>query len=142
VGDLEDCAYSAPRAVVLSQCDTLVDAIAYIENVARYETIKADDSAVSFVPRLFIIADGEQNHVLAGEPYEHGIRWCDPVASDGEACLVIQQASKLRGEAMRETEAGRSRVARELRFRASVLEGRLVHADWRQQVWSELLHAA
>lgn len=76
------------------------------------------------------------------EPSHRSVRWCDPVASDGEARLVVAKASKLRGEASSEARRVNAVSAHDLRFRASILEGRLVHADWRQTVRAALLMAA
>jgi hypothetical protein len=142
-GEQASCAYSTPRIVTLSEADSIASAIASVEFLARQGQIGAvDDSAVGFTPRLFIIVDDEQCQVLAGEPGEHGIRWCEPVASDGEARSVVADASALRGQAMREAAANRHDAARALRLRAAVLEGRLVHADWRQEARAALLSAA
>ena len=80
--------------------------------------------------------------VLAGEPWQRGVRWCEPVASDGEAQLVVEKASKLRGEASFEAGWDNHSTARSLRFRASALEGRLVDAYWRQAARAALLQAA
>lgn len=135
--------YTVVQTVELGQCDSLAEAIASVERFAgqdRFET--GDDDAMGFEPRLFVIIDSEQCQVLAGEPWRRGIRWCDPVASDGEARLVVAKASKLRGEAAFEAGWDNHSTARDLRFRASVLEGRLVHADWRQTARAALLKAA
>ncbi len=132
-GDQGSCAYSAPRTVMLSEADSLAGAMASVQLLAcqgRFGAI--DDSAVGFTPRLFMILDDEQRQVIAGEPDGRGIRWCEPVASDGEARSVVAEASKRRGEALREAAANRHDVARTLRLRAAVIEGRLVHPDWRQ----------
>lgn len=142
-GDEMGCAYSAPRTVALSEADSIASAMASVELLARHGQIgSVDHSAVSFTPRLFIIVDGEQCQVLAGELGERGIRWCDPVASDGEARSVVAEASALRGQAMREAAADDHDAARALRLRAAVLEGRLVHSDWRKQAQAALLSAA
>lgn len=141
-GDDHPCAYAAPRAFTLAECDGLGSAIAAIEQFARQDRIEiGDDSAVSFRPRLFIIQDDEQCQVLAGEPREGAIQWCDPVATDGEARQVVQAASRLRGEALIEAAANRHDEARTLRFRASALEGRLVHPEWRSTTRAALLAA-
>ena len=135
--------YTVPRTVELAQCDSLDAAIASVERIAGQDRIvTGDDEAVDFEPRLFVVIDSEQCQVLAGEPSRHGIRWCEPVASDGEARLVVEKASKLRGEASFEAGWDNHSTARTLRFRASVLEGRLVHPDWRQAARVALLRAA
>ncbi|MEO5326415.1 hypothetical protein PV773_24160 [Mesorhizobium sp. CC13] len=142
-GDHHSSAYSAPRTVTLTECDSLDSTIATVERLARQDRIEiGDDSAVGFLPRLFIVHDDEQCQVLAGEPCGGTIRWCDPVASDGEARRVVETASRLRGEASIEAASNNHDAARTLRFRASVLEGRLVHPDWRSTARAALLAAA
>ena len=135
--------YSTVTTIELAQCGSLDEAIAFVEGIARQSRIvTGDDDAIGFQPRLFVVVDGEHRQVLAGEPWQRGIRWCDPVASDGEARLVVAKASKLRGEASLEAGWDNHSTARVLRFRASVLEGRLVHPDWRQTVRAALFQAA
>lgn len=135
--------YTVVQTTDLDQCDSLNAAIACIERAVGQERIDTtEDDALGFEPRLFVVLDNEQRQVLAGEPWHRGVRWCDPVASDGEARLVVEKASKLRGEASFEAGWDNHSTARELRFRASVLEGRLVHADWRQETRAALLKAA
>ncbi|MGN7712587.1 hypothetical protein [Agrobacterium radiobacter] len=134
--------YTVPRTIELTQCDSLDAAIASVERIAGQDRIDTgDDEALGFEPRLFVVINSEQCQVLAGEPSQHGIRWCDPVASDGEARLVVEKASKLRGEASFEAGWDNHSTARMLRFRASVLEGRLVHPDWRQAARVALVRA-
>lgn len=141
-GDDHSGVYAAPRAVTLAECDSLGSAIASIERIARQDRIEiGDHSAVSFLPRLFVIQDDEQCQVLAGEPRDGTIQWCDPVTTDGEARQVVQAASRLRGQASVEAAANHHDEARSLRFRASVLEGRLVHACWRSAARAALLAA-
>jgi len=131
--------YSTARSAVLGVCDSLDDAIAFIGRRALRRRIDIrDDSAVSFSPRLFTVMDEEHCLALAGEASPHGIIWCDPVASDGEARQVVEAASKLRGQAFRETGSGNHSAARALCFRAAALEGRLVHPDWREPAQSAL----
>lgn len=92
--------YSVPDTLKLAECTSLAEAIACVEQLASLENIPTgDDDAVGFTPRLFFIRDGEGCLSLAGEPWHRGVKWCDPLASDGEAPLVVDAASKLRGEA-------------------------------------------
>ena len=135
--------FTVVQTVDLDQCDSLDAAIASVERIVRQERIETgEDDALGFEPRLFIVLDNEQRQVLAGEPWHRGIRWCDPVASDGEARLVVEKASKLRGEASFDAGWDNHSTARGLCFRASVLEGRLVHVNWRQEARAALLKAA
>jgi hypothetical protein len=135
--------YTVPHTVELAQCASLAEAIVCVERLARQDEIATgENGALGFLPRLFIVRDDEQCLVLAGEPWQRGVRWCEPVASDGEARLVVEKASKLRGEASFEAGWDNHSTARSLRFRASALEGRLVDAYWRQAARAALLQAA
>ena len=139
--DLDSC--TLIRTVDLGQCSSLDDAIACVERLSGRDHLETGEGdAMTFKPRLFVVIDGEQCQVLAGEPSHRSVRWCDPVASDGETRLVVAKASKLRGEASSEARRDNAASAQDLRFRASILEGRLVHADWRQTVRAALLRAA
>lgn len=138
-GNPASCAYSAPRIVALAHADSLAGAISAIERLARQDRLFIrDDSAIGFKARLFIVRDDDDCQVLAGEPNANGIRWCEPVTSDGEARFVVAQACRLRAEAICEANADHHAEARALRFSASVIEGRLVHPDWRQTARSAL----
>lgn len=142
-GDPMSCSYEAPRIFELAHADTLAGAIAAIERLARQERLYIrDDSAIGFKARLFIVRDDDDCQVLAGEPDADGIRWCKPVASDGEARFVVAQACRLRAAATGKAEADLYAEARALRFSASVLEGRLVHAVWREAARAALPRAA
>ncbi len=135
--------YTVAHTAELDQCDTLDQAIAAVERFAKQDRIETgEDDAIGFQPRLFIVKDDEQHQVLAAEPRGRSVRWCDPVASDGEARLVVHEASKLRGQASLEAGWDNHSTARSLRFAASVLEGRLVHPDWRQAARTALLKSA
>ena len=142
-GDPTSCSYEAPRIFELAHADTLAGAIAAIERLARQDRLFIrDDSAIGFKARLFIVRDDDDCQVLAGEPDADGIRWCEPVASDGEARFVVAQACRLRAAATGKAEADLNAEARALRFSASVLEGRLVHAVWREAARAALPRAA
>lgn len=120
------------RSLILAECRTLSEAIA----IARTRVMAGDfetgsNDAPGFSPNIFTILDRDQCLALAGEARSGDIRWCDPVASDAEARMVVIQASRLRAEASFEAGADNHSAARNLRFRASVLEGRLVDPFWR-----------
>ena len=141
-GDPASGTYSAPRNVALATADSIVGAIAAVEALACRDRIDIqDDSAVAFTPRLFIIIDDDHCQVLASEAGGRDVKWCVPVTSDGEARVVIAQACDLRREASLATAAQHHPEACSLRFRASALEGRLVHPDWRQRARVALLRA-
>lgn len=135
--------YTMPHTVALAECASLDEAIACVERYARQENFPTgEDDALGFLPQLFAVLDGEGNLVLTGEPWLHGVKWCDPVTSDDEARQVVEEASKLRAEASAEAGWDNHTTARRLSFRASVLEGRLVDPWWRQTVCAALLQAA
>ncbi len=94
------------------------------------------------MPRVVTVTDREGRLVAAGEINAKGIRWCEPVKSDGEARMVITEASRLRGEAFAQTGLENADAARRLRFAASLLEGRLVDKVWRGPARAALLQAA
>lgn len=142
-GDPASHAYSAPRNVALATAGSIAGAIAAVEVLAGQDRIDIrDDSAVAFTPRLFIIIDDDHCQVLAGEADGRDVKWCEPVTSDGEARMVIAQACALRREASRALTAQDHTEVCSLRFRASALEGRLVHPDWRQRARVALRRAA
>ena len=142
-GDPASGTYSAPRNVALATAASIVGAIAAVEALAGQDRIDIqDDSALAFTPRLFIIIDDDHCQVLAGEADGRDVKWCEPVTSDGEARMVIAQACALRREASRALTAQAHTEVCSLRFRASALEGRLVHPDWRQRARVALRRAA
>ncbi|MEF9606309.1 hypothetical protein O4J55_29855, partial [Paracoccus sp. PXZ] len=70
--------------------------------------------------------------VLAGEVRAGIVLWQQPVASDAEARRVVTEASRLRGMAFAASGRGDAASARDLRYRASLLEARLVDPFWRE----------
>ena len=87
------------------------------------------DSFPHFIPRIMVIQDRDQRLVLAGETRAGIILWQQPVTSDAEARRIVTESSRLRGMAFR-TPADAD--ARALRYRAAVLEARLVDPFWRE----------
>lgn len=141
--DPADGVFPVPRTLDLALSASLSEAIARIKRSVLQDIVApGGECCFRFIPRLFFVVDDEQCLVIAGEPSHGSIKWCAPVASDGEARLVVHTASKLRGEASREAGSNNHENARILRFRASVLEGRLVHSNWRQRASTALLQAA
>lgn len=88
-------------------------------------------AALRFRPHLMFIQDSERGLVLAGETRAGIILWQPPVASDAEARRIVTEASRLRGMAFAASGGGDAASARDLRFRASLLEARLVDPFWR-----------
>lgn len=144
-GDASFGSYWLQRSLILAECRTLSEAIA----IARTRVTAGDsetegDDAPGFSPNLFTILDRDQCLALAGEARPGDIRWCDPVASDAEARMVVIQASRLRAEASLKAGQDNCSTARNLRYRASVLEGRLVDPFWRaaaRQALREMAYA-
>jgi len=80
---------------------------------------------------LLTIFDLDERLVLAGATMDGGVAWCHPVRSDAEARAVAQEACALRGQAMRREQGHGGGSAQELRWRARLLDGRLVDPFWR-----------
>ncbi len=100
--------------------------------VARGDIHADEDNTVQFRPRLIVIYDNTLGLVLAGEIRAGIILWQHPVASDGEVRRLINEASRLRGMAFAASGRGDYALARDLRFRAALLEARLVDPVWRE----------
>lgn len=104
-------------------------------HVSRGDIRAGLGDALHLRPRLAVIQDREFGLVLAGEIRAGVILWQQPVATDAEARRVVLEASRLRGMAFNMPDQG---PARELRYRASLCEARLVDPVWRE-VAAELL---
>lgn len=150
LGDLEfpaarpaHAGHAIEQTITLARTTSLEEAIAHAENSIEEDVITAvPEGASGFVARLIVIQDGEKSLVLAGKVHARSISWCPPVATDGEARLVVQKASRIRADAAFEAGRNNARAARQLRFRASVLEGRLVDPFWRATAHAAVLLAA
>ena len=130
------------RTVHLAECGSLQDAIITAETRIAHADIKGSAGAgVRYSPRIVTVIDREGRLVVAGEVRAQNISWCDPVTSDGEARIVVTEVSQLRGKAFAEASSDNSDAARCLRFRAGVLEGRLVDSIWREPAREALLQA-
>ena len=133
--------YFLQMTVLLGRFRAFSDVIACAERRSKQRDL-CIDAMSDFTPNLLIIQDSEQRLCLAGQLSRNGIIWCDPVTSDAEARQVVLQASRLRGQAMRETDMENSVAARSLRFQAGALEARLVDPAWRVGVQADVMHAA
>ncbi|WFE73974.1 hypothetical protein [Roseinatronobacter sp. S2] len=89
------------------------------------------DMSLRFHPRIMTIEDRMRGLVLAGEIRADIIHWQQPVASGAEARRAVAEASRLRGLAFRTPDTAEARA---LRFRAAVLEVRLVDPFWRETI--------
>ena len=141
VSDAELGSYFLQMTVLLGRFRAFSDMIACAERRGKQRDL-CIDAMSDFTPNLLIIQDREQRLCLAGQLSRNGIIWCDPVTSDAEARQVVLQASRLRGQAMRETDIENVVVARALRFQAGALEGRLVDSAWRAGVQADVMHVA
>ncbi|MCG7505834.1 hypothetical protein [Mesorhizobium retamae] len=125
----------------LAQCDSLDGAIAEAARHMAFDDLgPGGNDAWTFSPRLIVIQDADGCLAAAGEVDTGAIRWCEPVASDGEARKIVTEASRLRGRAFAEAGLNNRGAARHLHFSASVLEGRLVDSFWRAPARAALIH--
>jgi hypothetical protein len=91
----------------------------------------AEGIAPKAPPQLLAILDRDERLVLAGAASDHAVAWCHPVTSAAEARGVVTEASQLRAQAGRAAAWGEPDLARRLRHRADLLDGRLVDPLWR-----------
>lgn len=122
-----------PQTLVLGTCGLIEDAMSLANTrVSQHDFDLTDASdALSFAPELIVIRDRDQRLVLAGQVRGDTVRWCIPVASDEEASQIVKEVAELRSEASYEAGWDNFSTAQGLRFRARVLEGRLVDRFWR-----------
>lgn len=129
-GTPRDDADSFDRLIPLGECKVPQEAMWLAAmRLARGDICTGPDSFPHFCPRIMLIQDAEHGLVLAGDIRAGVILWQQPVASDAEARRIVTEASQLRGRAFRSTTQAE---ARELRYRAAVLEARLVDPFWRK----------
>lgn len=125
-----DDAQSFDRMIPLGECPSPEEAMRFAAvRLSRGNICTGPDTFPHFTPRIMLIQDRDQRLVLAGEIRARIILWQQPVASDAEARRIVTEASRLRGMAFR-TPAQAD--ARALRYRAAVLEARLVDPFWRE----------
>ena len=121
------------RSVLLGEAESPEAAIARAAlRVSRGDVGPGGDTGLRFEPRLIVIQDSALGLVLAGEIRAGIILWQQPVASDGEARRIVLAASRLRGMAFAASREGHHATARDLRFRAALLEARLLDPLWRE----------
>ncbi|CAM5595354.1 hypothetical protein ATER59S_05370 [Aquamicrobium terrae] len=120
------------RTIVIGECPSPEDAMIFAsQRVARGEVRIGSDDTLRFRPRIMVIQDNDQRLVLPGEVRAGIVLWRQPVGSDAEARRVVIEASRLRGMAF-------AASARDHRYRACLLEARLVDPFWRETA-AELL---
>lgn len=130
---------SFDRTIVIGQSPSPEDAMSLAaERVSRSEFRIGTDDTLRFQPRLAVIHDRDYGLVLAGAIHAGIIHWQQPVASDTAARGLVTEASRLRGLAFAASGRGEHIPARALRYRAALLEARLVDPDWRETT-AELL---
>ncbi len=121
------------RTVGIGKCPSPEDAMIFTsQRVARGDLRIGSDDTLRFRPRIMIIQDSDKGLVLAGEVRAGIVLWQQPVASDAEARRVVTEASRLRGMAFAVSGRDDAASARDLRYRASLLEARLVDPFWRE----------
>ncbi|MFN8681360.1 hypothetical protein ACDP63_09455 [Paracoccus sp. P2] len=126
-------------SVVIGECLSPEDAMTVAsQRVARCDVRLSLDDTLRFRPRIMAIQDSDKGLVLAGEVRARIVLWQQPVASDAEARRVVTDASRLRGVAFAASGRGDAASARDHRYRASLLEARLVDPFWRETA-AELL---
>ncbi len=127
------------RSVSLGEAASPEGAIALAAlRVSRGDLGPGDDTGLRFEPRLIVIQDSALGLVLAGKVRAGIVLWQQPVVSDGEARRIVIEASRQRGLAFAASGRGDHASARALRFRAALLEARLVDPLWRETA-AELL---
>ncbi|MGY4752705.1 hypothetical protein ACVNHC_22820 [Pannonibacter sp. Q-1] len=137
--DESDHVDSFDRTLVIGQGLSPQEAMTIAsQRVARGDFRISPDDAPRFRPRVMVIQDRELGLVLAGEVRSGIVTWQQPVASNAEARRVVTEASRLRGMAFTASGRGDAATARDLRYRASLLEARLVDPFWRETA-AELL---
>lgn len=130
--DGADDADGVDRTVPLGQCPSPEEAMGLAALRVSRGDIRVDhDDALRFHPRVAIVHDSKFGLVLAGEIRAGLILWRRPVASDAAARRVVTEASRLRGMAFAASGRGERGAARDLRYRASLLEAQLVDPFWR-----------
>ena len=134
-----DDADGIDRTVPLGQCPSPEEAMDLAAlRVSRGDIHVDPGDTLRFHPRIAVIQDREYGLVLAGEIRAGIILWRQPVGSDAEARRIVTEASRLRGMAFAASGRGEHGSARDLRYRASLLEARLVDPFWRETA-AELL---
>ncbi|WP_269495636.1 hypothetical protein [Castellaniella sp. S9] len=132
-----------PQTLVLGKCGLIEDAMSLANTRVLHHDFDLTDAsnALSFAPELIIVRDRGQRLVLAGQVRGDTVRWCIPVASDDETEQIVNEVAELRSEASYEAGWDNFSTAQGLRFRARVLEGRLVDRFWRHYTHKVVLEA-
>ncbi|MCA0850719.1 hypothetical protein [Salipiger thiooxidans] len=124
-----EAADSFDRTIPLGECPSPDEAVRFASlRLSQASICTGPDSFTHFRPRIMVIQDREHRLFLAGYIRAGVILWQQPVASDSEARRVVTEASRLRGMAFRASDPAEART---LRYRAAMLEARLVDPFWR-----------
>lgn len=125
-------AHGFERTIIIGQSASAEEAMIFAsQRVADGDISIGTDGTLRFQPRVLVIQDSDLALVLAGEVRAGIVLWQQPVASDTEARRIVTEASRIRGMAFASAGRGDTASARELRYRASLLEARLVDPCWR-----------
>ena len=122
----------APADLMLGRAVPLVLAhFATLAEAMQGAIDHAEGIAPDAATQLLAILDRDERLVLAGAASGHAVAWCHPVSSAAEARGVVTEASQLRAQAGRAAAGGEPDLAKRLRHRADLLDGRLVDPLWR-----------
>ncbi|ABI58366.1 hypothetical protein [Nitrosomonas eutropha] len=132
-----------PHTLILGNCGLIQDAMSLANTRVSQHDFDLTDAidALNFAPELIVIRDRDGRLVLAGQVRGDNVRWCIPVASDEETEQIVKEVAELRSEASYEAGWDNFSTAQGLRFRARVLEGRLVDRFWRFHTRKVVLEA-
>lgn len=132
--------YWLASALRLGEHHRIEDAIAAASRIlANHAFAIKDGEALGFSPDLFVIRDQVRRLVLTGHVWGLGIKWCEPVSSDGEVARVRAEIDQTCREASFEAGWDNYETARQLRLRASVLKGHLIDMAWRERARNALV---
>ncbi|KNH04035.1 hypothetical protein BRCH_00523 [Candidatus Burkholderia brachyanthoides] len=127
--------WQVPHTLLLGDCERIEEAMALaVSAVVARGDFDLDDvpDAVDFCPKSVVICDRAGHLVLAGRSGDTGVSWSVPVNSDSEAAEVAKQVEDLLSEATYEASWDNFSTAKQLRRRAHILAGCLVHLVWRE----------
>lgn len=112
------------RAVGLARFASLPDAM-------QGAIFMAEDLPETAAPLILAILDSDERLVLAGLASAGAVAWSHPVMNAAEARAVVSEASQLRAQAGRAGDWREPDLAQRFRYRADLLDARLVDPLWR-----------
>jgi len=112
------------RAVGLARFASLPDAMQGAMSIA-------EELPETAAPLILAILDSDERLVLAGLASAGAVAWSHPVMNAAEARAVVSEASQLRAQAGRAGDWREPDLAQRFRYRADLLDARLVDPLWR-----------